>query len=100
MLCTWGVNNGFVWDYAAAGPQGLTPLHLAALLGDGGKVAHQLAGQLLPEQHVQHCILHQQLPGAVVELDARLVMLFHTCLLGTLARFCLTVVDHVSKVEQ
>lgn len=53
MLCIWGVNNGHVWDYAAAGPHGLTAMHLAALLGDGGKVADQLTGQL-----TRPCIHH------------------------------------------
>lgn len=44
LLLTWGINNGHEWDYAAAGPLGLTPLHLAALLDDGGKVADELTG--------------------------------------------------------
>lgn len=42
LLLVWGINNGHEWDYTAAGPAGLTPLHLAALLGDGGKVADEL----------------------------------------------------------
>lgn len=42
LVLTWGINNGYEWDYAAAGPAGLTPLHLAALLDDGGKVADEL----------------------------------------------------------
>ena len=44
LLLTWGINNGHVWDYSAAGPAGLTILHLAALLNDGGKVADELTG--------------------------------------------------------
>ena len=44
MVLKWGINNGYEWDYAAAGPAGLTPLHLAALLDDGGKVADELTG--------------------------------------------------------
>ena len=44
LLLTWGINNGHVWDYTAAGPAGLTVLHLAALLNDGGKVADELTG--------------------------------------------------------
>ena len=85
MLCTWGVNNGFVWDYAAAGPQGLTPLHLAALLCDGGRVAHQLAGQLLLLQPdcSQHCLsflhaLRQLLDNFMVMLS----MLLWSCLMA------------------
>lgn len=50
MLCIWGVNNKYDWDYAAAGPCGLTPLHLAAVLGDGGKVASQLTGGFVQHQ--------------------------------------------------
>lgn len=45
-MLTWGINNGHVWDSAAAGPAGLTVLHLAALLNDGGKVADELTGML------------------------------------------------------
>lgn len=44
LLLTWGTNNGHVWDYSVAGPAGLTILHLAALLNDGGKVANELTG--------------------------------------------------------
>lgn len=46
LLLTWGINNGHVWDYSVAGPAGLTILHLAALLNDGGKVADELTGIL------------------------------------------------------
>lgn len=42
LMLTWGINNGHVWDCAAAGPAGLTPLHLAALLDDGGRMADEL----------------------------------------------------------
>lgn len=54
LLLVWGINNGHEWDYTAAGPAGLTPLHLAALLGDGGKVADELTGmfQQFPSCHV------------------------------------------------
>ena len=44
LMLTWGINNGHVWDCAAAGPAGLTPLHLAALLDDGGRMADELTG--------------------------------------------------------
>ncbi len=44
LVLTWGINNGHVWDCAAAGPAGLTPLHLAALLDDGGRIADELTG--------------------------------------------------------
>ena len=43
-MLTWGINNGHEWDCAAAGPAGLTPLHLAALLDDGGRIADELTG--------------------------------------------------------
>lgn len=46
LLLTWGINNGHEWDYSAAGPAGLTILHLAAVLNDGGKVADELTGLL------------------------------------------------------
>lgn len=49
-MLTWGINNGHVWDCAAAGPAGLTPLHLAALLDDGGRIADELTGLS------QHCL--------------------------------------------
>lgn len=42
LVLTWGINNGHVWDCSAAGPAGLTPLHLAALLDDGGRIADEL----------------------------------------------------------
>ncbi|DBA97467.1 TPA: hypothetical protein ACH3X1_015182 [Trebouxia sp. C0004] len=42
LVLTWGTNNGHVWDCTAAGPAGLTPLHLAALLDDGGRIADEL----------------------------------------------------------
>ncbi|KAL0035224.1 hypothetical protein WJX79_007134 [Trebouxia sp. C0005] len=42
LVLTWGINNGHVWDCTAAGPAGLTALHLAALLDDGGRIADEL----------------------------------------------------------
>ena len=44
LFLTWGINIGYAWDYAAAGPAGLTVLHLAALLDDGGNMADELTG--------------------------------------------------------
>lgn len=44
LVLTWGINNGHVWDCTAAGPAGLTALHLAALLDDGGRIADELTG--------------------------------------------------------
>ena len=58
LLLTWGINNGHMWDYAAAGPAGLTVLHLAALLNDGGHVADELTGMAsCPPGHCHHDLL-------------------------------------------
>lgn len=46
MLLTWTSAGGCELRAAAPGPRGLTPLHLAAVLDDGGKLAALLTGAL------------------------------------------------------
>lgn len=48
VLLEWGQQQGHVWDGSVAGPQGLTPLHLAAALPDGGAIALALARHTAP----------------------------------------------------
>lgn len=37
----WGVRYGYPWSWQERGPAGLCPMHLAAVLNDGGKMAAQ-----------------------------------------------------------
>lgn len=41
-LLRWGEAHAHAWDWGAAGPWGLTPLHLAAVLPDAGATARAL----------------------------------------------------------
>ena len=72
-MCTWGVNNGHIWDYAAAGPSGLTPLHFAALLGDGGHVADKLTGQFLSDY------ISRLECGLAIHVEACATMFYANC---------------------
>lgn len=47
-LLRWGEDAGHVWRADTPGVAGLTPLHLAALAGDGGATALRLIKQAVP----------------------------------------------------
>lgn len=44
LLLDWASMGGFEWSVSVAGPRGITPLHLAALLPDHGAIAKLLTG--------------------------------------------------------
>lgn len=48
MLLEWGQRKDGGWDSTVAGPDGISPLHLAALLRDGGATAHLLVRHTRP----------------------------------------------------
>jgi hypothetical protein len=59
MLLTWASAGGCELRAAAPGPHGLTPLHLAALLDDGGALAALLTGAPGPCLHPWKCMQRQ-----------------------------------------
>jgi hypothetical protein len=44
LLLDWASMGGYEWSITVAGPRGITPLHLAALLPDHGAIAKLLTG--------------------------------------------------------
>ncbi len=48
LLLDWASTGGYEWSITVAGPRGITPLHLAALLPDRGAIAKLLTGALPP----------------------------------------------------
>jgi hypothetical protein len=50
-LLDLGEEQGHTWDGAAAGPAGITPLHIAAARPEGGPLSLLLAGRTAPGEH-------------------------------------------------
>ena len=48
LLLEWSAEGGYNWSAAVPGPQGITPLHLAVLLRDGGALVEALTGGTPP----------------------------------------------------
>lgn len=42
LLLGWASAGGYEWSVNVPGPHGISPLHLSALLADGGVIAHLL----------------------------------------------------------
>ena len=63
-LIEYAKRHGHVLAADQKGPMGVTQLHLAALLPDGGTMAELLVLQCLPGTLIGLCALHGVLPGA------------------------------------
>lgn len=45
LLLGWASAGGYEWSVNVPGPNGISPLHLSALLPDDGAIAHLLTGE-------------------------------------------------------
>jgi hypothetical protein len=57
LLLDWASMGGYEWSITVAGPRGITPLHLAALLPDHGAIAKLLTGGQPPGSNL-HAVVH------------------------------------------